>query len=280
MEEKNESASSNRDQQSVFSEEDFKKLFRLEEKEQVFQEPPKKWWESPAKPIVIKKKKTPPTFSSFWSELDRGFHQFKLTDSVSLKVLQPFKWIIFIFVLLIILIWPTLFLRLSFWYRTDFQDLPFKTFSEAELKQQIEANSALGRATIYIPKIGVLTPLFFDISKEFSKELTKNGLVQLSGSVKPTEAGQAIILGKGSRFIFELSKSKYSLILLDQLVVGDELYFLEEDKNIKYKVNQVGTELRYRSFKFPETTSSELILVSELPIAFWRQIYVSFTLAD
>lgn len=284
MKEKNDS--------TVFSEEDFEKLFRLKgkEKEQFFSKPEKKWWKEPQKPLIIRKIRQPTDkrpLLPFWSDLEKPRAQFKLTNLASTISFGPLKWLILALVLVLILLWPTLFLRLSYWYQTDFKNLPFKTFSREEVTRQRETNNALGKATIYLPKIGVLAPLVFNLPTEYSKEMKRLGLIHLKGTSKPPDAGQAIILGGSFRHIFTPKGFSDCLALLDQLVVGDELYFFTDGREIKYKVTQISTQLSSKPISFydelnrtikssKDQNQSELILISQFPFAPWRRLYVAF----
>lgn len=295
LKEEKDSASpqASRDESEVFNEEDFEKLFRLkgEGEEQLFSKPQEKWWQEPPKPLIIKRKKVKKPPSHFWSDLERPSFQFKLTSLTTAISVSPLKWVVLVLFLIIIIFWPTLFSRLDYWYRTDFKNLPFKTFSETELKRQVEINAALGRGTIYIPKIGVLAPLIFDLPQSYTKEIRKLGLIHLKDTVKPPNPGQAIILGGSLRYIFVPRGFSDCLALLDQLIVGDELYFFKENKRLKYKVSQVSLQLSTKPISFynefdrtienlQEPNRSEIVLTSQFPFAPWRRIYVSFKIAE
>lgn len=91
-------------------------------------------------------------------------------------------------------------------------------------------------AHIVIDKIGVDTPISWDVAAEETLDYLDKGVAHLKGSARPWETGNTFITGHSSDFVWKRNPYAAVFSLVPKLVKDDTIRIHENGKTYTYKV--------------------------------------------
>ncbi|HEY1074305.1 MAG TPA: class D sortase [Patescibacteria group bacterium] len=129
-------------------------------------------------------------------------------------------------------------------------------------------------AHIIIEKLGVDTPITWDVSAEDTVEYLNKGVAHLQGSAHLGEVGNVFITGHSSDYAWK--KNPYAAVfsLVPKLVPGDKITIREHGKAYVYQVAEVKVVHPDQVEVANETTSPVLTLLTCYPVGTSRDRFV------
>lgn len=135
-------------------------------------------------------------------------------------------WLIIFLGIFVFLSWPIFFQKKDNW---AYGQLP------------LSEKSQTGPDSIFIPKIGLRTPIIFSQSeekKDIERDLEK-GIVRWPGTGRPGQNKNMALVGHSSSYFWQ--KTPYSQIFsrLDKLTAGDPITIFHGQKSYLYQVEKI-----------------------------------------
>ena len=92
-----------------------------------------------------------------------------------------------------------------------------------------------------IEKIGITTPIQWEIPEQDILESLKNGVAQYKGTSLPGNGGNIFIVGHSSNYFWIQSDYNHIFALLDKLETGDRIEVSRKNKKYVYEVKETKT---------------------------------------
>jgi len=210
-------------------------------------------------------------------KLFSGLHK-KRSDVILGLALFVSKTFLLIFVLFagyIVINFPAVKNKISFWYENDikttqtaFVEEPDSNPTNADLVQAAILLPDLPNNTIRIPVLDIEAPINWRVpntSTDVSKGL-ENGVIQIDGTSLPGEQGNVYITGHSSNYVW--AKGQYNSIfaIIDKLLPGDIIYLKYNDQVYSYKTLEQKVVMANDLSILSQTNDSRLTLVTCWPV--------------
>lgn len=129
-------------------------------------------------------------------------------------------------------------------------------------------------AHIIIEKIGVDTPITWDVSAEDTIEYLNKGVSHLQGSARVGEIGNVFITGHSSDYAWKNNPYGAVFSLVPKLAAGDKITIREHGKAYVYQVAEVKVVKPNQVEVANETTSPVLTLLTCYPVGTSRDRFI------
>lgn len=129
-------------------------------------------------------------------------------------------------------------------------------------------------AHIMIEKIGVDTPLHWNVAAEDTLTYLDKGVAHLKGTAAPGQIGNMFVTGHSSDYVWKRNPYAAVFALLPKLAVGDSITIREHGKAYVYKVAQTKIVDPDHVEVAQPTTTPVLTLMTCYPIGSTKQRYI------
>ncbi len=180
-----------------------------------------------------------------------------------------FKFV-FLFVLIFVLVYlvlnaPALYQKIRYYYLTHFRNEPLPESyqvmpvnlqnslgyiltpqkSGAEIRQLEKQRQQppdkevqLQNNFLYIPKLGIKAPVFWNVEESEALKTLQNGVVHLAGTGLPGTDGNVFVTGHSSYYWWAKGNYKTVFALLPNIEVKDQIYLTFQNKLYIYEVTE------------------------------------------
>jgi len=146
----------------------------------------------------------------------------------------------------VILNFPALFQKMRYTYITEVQKKEFAdNLPQLEpdispaLKTRANKKNIYKEDHLYIPKIGVVAPIIWDVETKLVVPKLHRGVAHLALSAHPGERGNVFITGHSSYYWWDGGKYNYVFALLSELKPDDKIIIRYQKETYIYKVRRI-----------------------------------------
>ena len=129
-----------------------------------------------------------------------------------------------------VLNFPALWLKLRYYWQVDKNHQSWTTTN-----QNYPPVASINNHLV-IPKIGVDSPVAWDVSDENTLDALEKGVAHYQGTALPGEIGNVFITGHSSYYLWAGGSYKQIFALLDKLEAGDRIYVNYQNQVFAYEV--------------------------------------------
>lgn len=130
----------------------------------------------------------------------------------------------------------------------------------------VVASTQSHESQIIIPKIGVSAPILWDVPLASADNYLDQGVVGLAGSVKPGEAGNTVLYGHSSDYIWKKDPYATVFTLLPKLKNGDQITVVNDGSPFVYQVTKTFLVHPEQVEVAANTPTNQLTLITCYPI--------------
>ena len=132
---------------------------------------------------------------------------------------------------LVVINGPALFQNFRWWYITDYQNQDIAVPSIPTTLADAD--------TLVIGKLGVITPIIWDIKEEDRATAMTQGVVELNYGVRPGKGDTLTLVGHSNDYWWNGNKFGQVFTLLGHMVVGDRVNIKYQGRDYRYIVTNI-----------------------------------------